>query len=49
MAVLQVRVDEDLKNKATAIYNELGIDLSTAFRLFLKLKIILLQMTLCGV
>ena len=36
MAVLQVRVDEDLKNKATAIYNELGIDLSTAIRMFLK-------------
>ena len=36
MAVLQVRVDDDLKNQATAIYNELGIDLSTAIRMFLK-------------
>ena len=36
MAVLQVRLDEDLKNKATAVYNELGIDLSTAIRMFLK-------------
>ena len=36
MAVLQVRVDDDLKNQASAIYNELGIDLSTAIRMFLK-------------
>lgn len=36
MAVVQVRVDDDLKNQATAIYNELGIDLSTAIRMFLK-------------
>ena len=36
MAVLQVRVDDDLKNQATAIYNGLGIDLSTAIRMFLK-------------
>lgn len=36
MALIQVRVDEDLKNQATAIYNELGIDLSTAIRMFLK-------------
>ena len=36
MAVLQVRVDDDLKNQASAIYSELGIDLSTAIRMFLK-------------
>ena len=36
MAILQVRIDDDLKNQATAIYNELGIDLSTAVRMFLK-------------
>lgn len=36
MAVLQVRVDEDLKNQATLIFNGLGIDLSTAIRMFLK-------------
>ena len=36
MAVLQVRVDEELKDQASAIYNELGIDLSTAVRMFLK-------------
>lgn len=36
MAVLQVRVDNELKNQASAIYNELGMDLSTAIRMFLK-------------
>lgn len=36
MAVLQVRVDDDLKNQASVIFNELGIDLSTAIRMFLK-------------
>ena len=36
MAVLQVRVDDDLKNQASAIFNGLGIDLSTAIRMFLK-------------
>ena len=36
MPLLQIRVDEELKNQASAIYNELGIDLSTAIRMFLK-------------
>ena len=36
MAVIQIRVDEQLKNQASAIYNELGIDLSSAIRMFLK-------------
>ena len=36
MAVLQVRVDDDLKKQATAIFDELGMDLSTAIRMFLK-------------
>ena len=36
MTVLQVRVDDELKNQALAIYNALGIDLSTAIRMFLK-------------
>ena len=36
MGVLQVRDDDDLKNQASAIYSELGIDLSTAIRMFLK-------------
>ena len=36
MAVLQVRVDDELKNQASAIFNGLGMDLSTAIRMFLK-------------
>ena len=36
MGVLQVRIDDELKNQATEIFNELGIDLSTAVRMFLK-------------
>lgn len=39
MAVLQVRLDDELKNQAAAVYNELGIDLSTAVRMFLKKSI----------
>lgn len=40
MAVLQIRVDEELKNQANAVYNELGIDLSTAIRMFLKKSVL---------
>ncbi len=35
-SVLQVRVEEGLRAQATAIYEELGIDLQTAVRIFLK-------------
>ncbi len=35
-SVMQVRVDDDLRAKATAVYEELGIDLPTAIRMFLK-------------
>ena len=40
MAVLQIRVDEELKNQANAIYNALGIDISTAVRMFLKKSVL---------
>ena len=33
---LNVRVDEDLKRKAEYIFNELGMNLSTAMNLFLR-------------
>ena len=36
MGVLQVRVDDELKNQANAIFEEMGLDLSTAVRMFLK-------------
>ena len=40
MAVLQVRVDDELKNQAAEILDAVGIDLSTAVRMFLR-KVIL--------
>ncbi len=39
-SVLQVRVDDELKAQAAAIYVDLGIDLSTAIRIFLKRTVI---------
>jgi len=39
MAFLQIRIDEDLKNKANAVYSAIGVDLSTAVRIFLKKSI----------
>ena len=36
MTMLQIRVEEELKTQATLLFNELGLDLSTAIRLFLK-------------
>ena len=35
-SIIQFRVDDNLKNEAAAIYEKLGIDLSTAMRMFLK-------------
>ena len=34
--LVQIRVDEDLKNEAVSIFERLGLDLPTAFRSFLK-------------
>lgn len=34
--LVQIRVDEDLKNEAASIYERLGLDLPTAIRVFLK-------------
>ena len=36
MAIVQLRVDDDLKTKASSIYEKLGIDLSSAIKMFLK-------------
>lgn len=36
MALIQVRVDQRLKEEASDIFKELGLDLSTAIRAFLK-------------
>ena len=35
-SIVQFRIDDDLKNEATMLYDKLGIDLSTAMRMFLK-------------
>ena len=35
-SLVQIRVDDDLKLKATQIYSDLGLDISTAVRMFLK-------------
>lgn len=35
-SIVQFRIDDDLKTEATQIYEELGLDLSTALRIFLK-------------
>ena len=35
MALLQIRVDEILKDDASALFKALGLDLSTAVRMFL--------------
>lgn len=40
MGVLQVRVDDELKNQAAELLEREGLDLSTAVRMFLK-KVIL--------
>ena len=34
--LVQIRVDEDLKNEATDIFERLGLELPTAIRVFLK-------------
>ena len=35
-SVLQVRIEEGLRSQAAAIYEDLGIDLQTAVRIFIK-------------
>lgn len=39
-AVMQIRVDEQLRNEAAEIYERLGIDLPTAVRMFLKRSVL---------
>lgn len=40
MAVLQIRIDDELKREASMLFDELGLDLSTAIRMFLKKAVI---------
>ena len=39
-SVLQIRIDNELKNNAQEVFNNIGIDLSTAIRIFLNKSII---------
>lgn len=34
MSTIAIRVDDELKEKATELYKELGLDMSTAVKLF---------------
>ena len=36
---LNIRVDEELKRKAEAIFNELGLNMSTAMNIFLRYSV----------
>ena len=38
--IIQCRIDEKTKAEATEIYEKLGIDLSTAIRMFLKRSVV---------
>lgn len=40
MSQIAVRVDDDLKKEATVLFNELGLDMSTAVKLFLKQSVL---------
>ena len=35
-ALLQIRIDEDLKKEASSLFEQLGLDISSAVRMFLK-------------
>ncbi len=40
-SVTQLRIDDELKEQATAIFTELGIDFPTAVRMFLKRTVLM--------
>lgn len=39
-SMIQIKVDEQLQNEASKIYEKLGIDLSTAVQMFLKRSVL---------
>ncbi len=39
-ALVQIRVDDKLKSEVSAIYDRLGLDLSTAVRIFFKRTVV---------
>ena len=40
MPQIVVRVDDELKKEAAALFNELGLDMTTAVKLFLKQSVL---------
>ena len=36
MAQINIRIDDDLKEKAETLFNELGLNMSTAFNIFIR-------------
>lgn len=40
MSILQIRVDENLKNEANDLFERLGMDIPTAVRIFFKRAIV---------
>lgn len=40
MSQIAVRVDDKLKKEASLIFNELGLDMTTAVKLFLKQSVL---------
>ena len=40
MAIVQFRVDDDIKKKASELFESLGLDLSTALRSFLRRSLV---------
>ena len=40
-SVLQIRIDDDLKNNAAEVFDSIGLDLSTAIRMFLNKSILI--------
>lgn len=39
-SLIQVRIDNDLKTKANQIFSDLGLDISSAIRMFLKRSVL---------
>jgi len=39
MATIQIRIDDDIKTAADSLFNNLGLDTSTAIRMFLSAAI----------
>lgn len=39
MATINIRVDENVKNEATALFESLGLDMTTALNIFLRQSI----------